>query len=134
MLKPTVQSLPVKKFKNNNLQIADDLLTVEEPLEIRLSFGSNGSRKQKSISVTMRTPGHDFELALGFLYTEAVVHDKNEILGIRYCEKEQGRPGDQNLVLVELHEKVIPDVEKLERNFYTTSGCGSSTVSKSSAI
>ncbi len=124
MLKPSVQSLPIKKFKDYDLQNTDDLLTVEEPMEIRLSFGTNGSRKQKSISVTMRTPGHDFELALGFLFTEAVVYDKNEILSIRYCEKEQGKPNDQNLVLVELHETVIPDVEKLERNFYTTSSCG----------
>ena len=124
MLKPSVQSISVKKFKDDLTRETNDLLAVEEPLEIRLSYGRKNDRKQKSISVTMRTPGHDFELAIGFLFTEAVVNSKEEILSIKYCEQERGTPAEQNIVLVELQENVFPDIKRLERNFYTSSSCG----------
>ncbi len=102
----------------------DDLLVVEEPLEIRLGYGSKDNRRQKSISVTMRTPGNDFELAIGFLFTEGIINQKEDLLQVRYCEKESGKPGQENVVLVDLIESIEPDLQKLERNFYTTSSCG----------
>lgn len=66
MAKPSVSSHPITKFFENDFKDYDDLLAVEEPLEIRLAFGNKNNRKQKNISVTMRTPGNDFELALVF--------------------------------------------------------------------
>src|SRR6202453_1298386 len=66
-------------------QTAEETLAVEEPLEIQLGYGTAENRAVKSISVTMRTPGYDFELAAGFLMTEGVVRDVNDIERIAYA-------------------------------------------------
>jgi FdhD protein len=115
-----------------------DSLATEEPLEIQLGYGPEGERAHKSISVTMRTPGHDFELAIGFLATEGVVHDAADIRQVGYAERgnrppiaESGAedgvlpylPG-RNSVCVELAPGVEVSLATLERNFYTTSSCG----------
>ena len=65
MIKPLVAATKIKKVNTHDITDADDLLATEEPLEIRLGFGNQNERQQQSISVTMRTPGNDFELALG---------------------------------------------------------------------
>jgi FdhD protein len=99
-------------------------LAAEEPLEIRIGYGKNNQRFQKSISVTMRTPGNDFELALGFLFTEGIIDSYNQILSIKYCNSIGTNENNQNIVRVELLESVNFDFGKLQRNFYTTSSCG----------
>jgi FdhD protein len=117
-------------------QVQDNLAT-EEPLEIQLGFGPVDSRQRKSISVTMRTPGNDFELAAGFLMTEGVVHDANDIEKIAYATHEfQGAEENseidaplaagarENTVRVDLAPDVPVSMANLERNFYTTSSCG----------
>ncbi len=71
----------------------------------------------------MRTPGHDFELALGFLYTEGIIRSMDDVAHIRYCH-DAGRQQQSNIVRVELQPFVIPDWPKLQRLFYTTSSCG----------
>jgi len=124
MLKPPVASSRVKKIVADDSHDADDLLAAEEPMEIRLGFGSAGDRKQKRISVTMRTPGNDFELALGFLFTEGIIKTKTEVTGIKYCTDSNRFENKENIVRVELEEGVEFDMEALERNFYTTSSCG----------
>lgn len=73
MSKTPVIAVPVHKIATVGVTKTTDLLAVEEPLEIRLGYGTAQARKQKSISVTMRTPGNDFELALGFLFTEGII-------------------------------------------------------------
>ena len=100
-----------------------DLLAVEEPLEIRLNYGPLENRLEKAIAVTMRTPGHDHELAFGFLYTEGIVQDINQVVSISHCEnvKEEERG---NVIKVALHPEVSFDVTKLDRHFYTNSSCG----------
>ena len=96
-----------------------DQLTTEEPLEIRLV-----SPKQ-TVAVTMRTPGNDFELAAGFLYGEGIVSNREDIRRISYC-LDSKVDGEQryNIVNVELRDGLIPDLQPLERHFYTTSACG----------
>ena len=94
----------------------EDLLAVEEPLEIIIGYGTTAKRQRKTIAVTMRTPDNDFELALGFLFTEGVIFSKNQVKSIRFL--------DTNRVLVDLDEKIAFDFEKLNRHFYTTSSCG----------
>lgn len=103
---------------------AVDVVAAEEPLEIRLGYSRpDGSRAEESISVTMRTPGHDAELAVGFLFTEGIIRDRGEIAGVT----PRGQPaasGLVNVVRVELAEGVEVDFKRLERHFYTTSSCG----------
>ncbi len=96
----------------------DDQLAVEEPLQIELIYGPAAMRQRKNITVTMRTPGHDLELAIGFLFTEGIINKKEEVLRVQ-----QDNP-DGNTVSVTLKEDVDPDLKKLERNFFTNSGCG----------
>ena len=112
---------PSNESLNPQSNKVSDFLAVEEPLEIRVSYGSNLDRKSKSISITMRTPGNDFELAAGFLFTEGIVKNKKEILSITYVNSFLN---PENILIVELDENVMPDMLKLERNFYTTSSCG----------
>ncbi|MFN6513435.1 MAG: formate dehydrogenase accessory sulfurtransferase FdhD [Nostoc sp. CreGUA01] len=105
--------------ENGKMRSRLDHLTTEEPLEIRLA------PYQKTVAVTMRTPGADFELAAGFLYAEGVVNRREDIQRISYCVDESV-DGEQryNIVNVELRHGLIPDLQPLERHFYTSSACG----------
>jgi FdhD protein len=124
MKKPSVAPASITKVFENTFELSNDLLAAEEPLEIRIGYGKNNQRFQKSISVTMRTPGNDFELALGFLFTEGIIDSYNQILSIKYCNSIGTNENNQNIVRVELLESVNFDFGKLQRNFYTTSSCG----------
>ncbi len=106
----------IQRISNGSIAVADDVLAVEEPLEIRLGYGRDGERLTKSISVTMRTPGNDAELATGFLFTEGIIQKRDQISAINTIS--------ENIVQVVLAAEVLPDMQKLERNFYTTSSCG----------
>ena len=107
--------------KDNQIKIETDTLAVEEPLEIRLGISENGKLAHKAISITMRTPGSDAELAAGFLFTEGILESKNQIARIKHC----GRfPANENTIRVDLQANVRVNLKKLERNFYTTSSCG----------
>lgn len=96
----------------------NDLVAVEEPLEIQLVYSTSTGRIQKPVAVTMRTPGNDRELAAGFLFTEGVISLQSAIADIRHV------PGDENRIIVTLTENILPNLQKAERNFYSTSSCG----------
>jgi FdhD protein len=102
---------------DTTLSRREDVLAVEEPLEIRVGG--------TSLSVTMRTPGHDFDLAAGFLISEGVVAHSGEIAAIRYCAgvTEEGE-NTFNVLDVTLAKGVAAPDPSLERNFYMTSSCG----------
>ncbi|MCX6216839.1 formate dehydrogenase accessory sulfurtransferase FdhD [Spirosoma sp.] len=117
-----VAPVTVHKILGESLSEAPDLLAVEEPLEIRLGFGPASNREQRSISVTMRTPGHDEELAMGFLFTEGIVQRSADIVSCRHCVQDAEKEG--NVMRVELHPDVIVDWARLERNTFTSSSCG----------
>lgn len=119
-----VRSVQVKKISNEKQESTPDLLAMEEPLEIRIGFGPMNDRQQKKISVTMRTPGHDFELASGFLFTEGIIQNFDQIESIKYCEDVGKQEEKENVVRVELKSDVTIDFEKLQRHFYTSSSCG----------
>jgi FdhD protein len=121
---PVVAALIHKVNHGASLAGQPDLLAVEEPLEIRLGFGPAGHREQRSLAVTMRTPGHDLELVLGFLLTEGIIRHYNEVESIHHCAQVQHAEEVDNVVRVELAATVTPDMEKLQRNFYMTSSCG----------
>lgn len=96
---------------------ADDTLAVEEPLEIALEYTAGGNLQQKSISVTMRTPGNDEELACGFLFTEGIVTSATQIRSSR-------TDAGGNKIVIALQPGFTPLLSGLDRNFYTTSSCG----------
>lgn len=122
-MRTPVAPISIKRVEGGAASIADDLLVTEEPLEIRLGHGPEHDRKEVRLSVTMRTPGHDEELALGFLFTEGIVTDAAQVLRVAYCEsvKDEERG---NVVRAELHPSIDLDPAKWQRNFYTTSSCG----------
>ncbi len=99
-----------------------DTLAVEEPLEIRLGFSENGRLRHQAISITMRTPGDDFALAAGFLFTEGILQSENQIHAIKHCGAFAAN--NQNTVRIDLAADTPVNLKKLERNFYTTSSCG----------
>ncbi|TWJ00737.1 FdhD protein [Mucilaginibacter frigoritolerans] len=109
----------------NNLEFTDttDALAIEEPLEIRLEYGPETERKVQNISVTMRTPGNDAELATGFLFTEGIIKSKADIANTGYCFIACAE-NKENVVQVSLVPGVMPNLHNTERNFYTTSSCG----------
>lgn len=113
----------VLQAREDSAQARTDILAVEEPLEIRLYPPDGGPFSR--VSVTMRTPGHDFELAAGFLRTEGVLHAADEVRAISYCT-DSSLDGSQqyNIVNVFLRAGAVYDAERLRRNFYTTSSCG----------
>jgi FdhD protein len=104
--------------------LEDDLLAVEEPLEIRLEYGPANDRQQRNIAVTMRTPGHDLELAAGFLHGEGILQSRDDIHKIDWCANVRLPEEYGNVVKVDLQPGVVPALERMERNFYTTSSCG----------
>ena len=122
MLTP-VAPVAITRIENGTATATDDILVTEEPLEIRLGHGPVDHRKEFRLSVTMRTPGNDEELALGFLFTEGIISSADEVVRVVPCEnvKEEERG---NVVRAELHPSVDLDPAKWQRNFYTTSSCG----------
>ena len=95
-----------------------DALATEEPLEIRVD---SPGLEQRRVAVTMRTPGHDFELAAGFLFTEGIVSAQDDVRSVRYCDVPREEQ-QYNVVTVDLRRPYDPEL--LQRNFYTTSSCG----------
>ncbi len=118
-----VSAIKTKVFHHSDFQNKEDLLAIEEPLEIRLGFGSSAERQQKSLAITMRTPGNDENLVVGFLFTENIIHSLEQINYIDYCKDEDGQKSE-NVIRVELHEEIDLHWEDLQRNFFTNSSCG----------
>lgn len=102
-----------------NQRSRSDQLATEEPLEIRLTS------PRRTIAITMRTPGADFELTAGFLYSEGVIRQPGDLQRLSYCvDPDVDGEQRQNIVNVELRPDLQPDLQPLERHFYTSSACG----------
>lgn len=113
----------IQQINSQSSELKRDLLAQEEPLEIKLGFGKKENRQQKSLAVTMRTPGHDQELALGFLLGEGILSEPGEITYINYCKDSEGKLSE-NVIRVELSETIHIDWGKFQRHFYSNSSCG----------
>jgi len=122
-LKNSVGNFKVLKVNKSNSVEADDLIVTEEPLQIRLQFLQDNEWIEKPISITMRTPGNDFELVLGFLHNESIINSAKDILQIKYCKtvkpEEEG-----NVIVVKLSPGISFDMTHLNRYFFTNSSCG----------
>ena len=113
------------KVNDSDVKHMNDMLSVEEPIEIILVHFFNDSWIEKNIAVTMRTPGNDIELTVGFLFTEGIIQSFNQIKNIEESISVEAFNGlTSNQIKVQLNENVQFDLSKLERNFYTTSSCG----------
>jgi FdhD protein len=133
---PGVRSVPVTKVTRDGIVERGDCLAVEEPLEIRLGFTEfkapkalssaeeAGKRVHRSLSITMRTPGDDLDLAVGFLFTEGIVKGRSEIAHVAPCGRPVGDPPVCNTVRVDLAAGCVVDMARLSRHFYTSSSCG----------
>lgn len=115
---------PVRRVEGAASREAMDLIAVEEPLEIRLGYEDATGRTVRPLSVTMRTPGHDVELAVGFLFTEGVIRRFSDVEAVRHSGPTGGKKNNRNVVTVTLKPGVAFDAGRLERHFYTTSSCG----------
>ena len=113
----------VQRLRGGAWTRADDVLAAEEPLEMRLIWKEGRKTVTRSIAVTMRTPGNDFELAAGFLHGEGILASREDVADISYCTDEDEEQAF-NIVTVTLRPGLVFDPSRLERNFYTTSSCG----------
>ncbi|MFD1427083.1 FdhD protein [Kroppenstedtia sanguinis] len=113
----------VQQVEGESARRVRDTVTAEEPMEIRLVFPQIA--EPVPISVTMRTPGNDFDLASGFLVTEGILDSKDSIQSITYCrDPETDGAQRYNIVNVNLRPGISVELERLRRNFYTSSSCG----------
>jgi FdhD protein len=119
---PRTVDVAVERLDGTARSYRRDLVAVEEPLEIHLTYGAE--RTRRSVTVTMRTPGHDVELAVGFLFAEGLVRRRDDIEHAESCGPAAGPLDIQNIVRVDLAPEVPVDAKRLERNFITTSSCG----------
>jgi FdhD protein len=114
----------VNKIDGNSAKSVTDQVAVEEPLEIRLGYKTPEGRTTNSVSITMRTPGFDAELAVGFLYSESIVRNASDIMKVEHSGPAAPDTGNHNIVRVDLASNVEVDLGRLQRHFYTTSSCG----------
>jgi FdhD protein len=112
-----VEGVQVCRVSDSAAVMQPDVLAVEEPLEIRLGYDAGGRRAHSAVSVTMRTPGNDVELAVGFLFTEGIVARPDQVADSHGCDR-------ANVVRVDLRPGTPVDLARLERHFYTSSSCG----------
>ena len=99
-----------------------DRVAIEDPLEIQIGQERKGLRSIRSASVTMRTPGHDDELAIGFLFGEGMLNQRSDVAKIEFPTLDGEKSA--NCVRIGLRAGVTVDLKQLDRNFYTTSSCG----------
>lgn len=117
-------AIEVSKVGGGSQRSATDHVAIEEPLEIRLGYSTPDGRARRSISITMRTPGDDAELAAGFLFSESIIRRAEDITSMDPCGPPAPDSGNHNVIGVELGSDVKVDFARLQRHFYTTSSCG----------
>lgn len=117
----SITAVQIDKYADNKILSTDDILAVEEPLEIKLVHGNSNNKQTTNVSITMRTPGNDLELAVGFLFTEGII---NHIKQLNINPSFYSHQNSSNSINIICKEDVIIDHNLLQRNFYTTSACG----------
>ncbi len=114
-LPPASEVSGIAAWSGDGVSWREDVLSVEEPLEIRLG-GCN-------VAVTMRTPGDDFDLSLGFLYTEGIIRGVQDIGSVAHCPTDDP-DASGNIVNVNPLDPSLVDPERWQRNFFAASSCG----------
>ena len=114
----------ITKFTKGKLENIEDLISIEEPLEISLKFKDKEKWITKSLSITMRTPGHDEDLVRGFLFNEQIIQNIKDIENIESFGDKVGQYNIQNKILVTLNNSQNVNISKIKRDFLTNSSCG----------
>ena len=114
----------VFKFKSENLDDFNDHISIEEPVEIIIKYKDKEIWVEKTISVTMRTPGDDEDLVRGFLFNEKIIEKIDYIEKIELTGKATEQYGLKNKIIVTINNSDNIDVDKIKRNFLTNSSCG----------
>jgi len=114
----------ITKFTKGRLENIEDLISIEEPLEISLRFKDKEKWITKSLSITMRTPGHDEDLVRGFLFNEQIIQNIKDIENIESFGDKVGQYNIQNKILVTLNNSQNVNISKIKREFLTNSSCG----------
>jgi len=114
----------VFKFKSENLDNFNDHISIEEPVEIIIRYKDKEIWVEKTISVTMRTPGDDEDLVRGFLFNEKIIEKIDYIEKIELTGKPTEQYGLKNKIIVTINNSDNIDVDKIKRNFLTNSSCG----------
>jgi len=111
----------IARYEGTQAAKAYDEVVTEEPLEMRLLAGG----RTRTLAVTMRTPGNDFELAAGFVRSEGIVRTREELAGLSYCvDPAVDAEQRYNIVNVALTRADLPDLANFERHFTMNSSCG----------
>ena len=114
-----VKSVTINKCSAGDvIQMVQDKIVTEAPLQILIGYNSNGNRTTALLSATMRTPGDDHHLVAGFLFNEGIIKNIGDIISTRHISD------DENTLLAELDDSVIYDPEANKRNFIANSSCG----------
>ena len=114
----------VIKFKKNKFEKIDDLISIEEPLEISIRYKDQNKWVTSSLSITMRTPGHDEDLVRGFLFNEQIIKNLDEIKNIESIGEKVGQYKIQNKILITLNNSKNINISKIKKDFLTNSSCG----------
>lgn len=113
----------VERVRDHDRVAGTDVLAAEEPLEIRIEHGPAGARRRRSVSITMRTPGADVALAVGFLFAEGIIRDAGDVVRAASCGPRDPL-GPRNVVRVELAPRLEVDEQRLARGFVSNASCG----------
>ena len=114
----------ISKYKNNKLDNVEDYISIEEPLEINLKYKDGKDWKKENLSITMRTPGDDENLSVGFLYNEQIITNINWIEKIESYGENNGQYDFKNKILITLNNSDNVNISQVKRNFLMNSSCG----------
>ena len=114
----------ISKFKNSKIEEAKDSVSIEEPLEMRLKYKIDDKWQTQNLSITMRTPGNDEDLVMGFLYNERIIENINQIENIEKQGDDVGDYNLKNIIQATINNIQNLEIGKLKRNFLTNSSCG----------
>ena len=114
----------VIKFKKDKFENVDDFISIEEPLEISIKYKNQDIWETSSLSITMRTPGHDEDLVRGFLFNEQIIQNLKDIENIESFGEKVGQYDIQNKILATLNNSKNVNISKIKKDFLTNSSCG----------
>jgi len=119
-----IKKISIDKIEDSGVIQKQDCIVEESPLQIIMAYGAAHGRKRETLSVTLRTPGDDFNMVTGFLFCEGIIQQSSDIITIKYAGDHNDESLQENTVLVELAPHVSFNIEEKKRNFIAAASCG----------